>query len=256
MRSFLAFLKKELLESLRSGKLLILAILFFALGVMNPAIAKLTPWIMEMFADELAESGMIITEIKVDALTSWTQFFKNIPMGLIAFVFLYSGIFTKEYESETLVPILTKGLERHKVVIAKSLVMTLLWTVGYWLCFGVTYVYNDYFWDNGIALGLAPAVINWWIFGLFVIGLMILFSVVARSYSGVLLGTGGCVFASYLLGLLPKVAKYLPTSLMNSSALLVGAESADEYGKALAVTVVLLFICLVSSAPIFNKKRI
>ena len=51
MRSFIAFFKKELLESARSGKFMILGILFFAFGVMNPAVAKLTPWMLELMAE-------------------------------------------------------------------------------------------------------------------------------------------------------------------------------------------------------------
>ena len=135
MRSFVAFFKKELLESARSSKLLLLGILFIAFGIMNPAIAKLTPWMLEVMAEQLAESGMTVTAVTVDALTSWTQFFKNIPMALIVFVLVYSGIFTKEYESETLVLVFTKGLSRYKAVLAKTLLTVMLWSAGYWLCY-------------------------------------------------------------------------------------------------------------------------
>ena len=127
MRAFVAFFKKELFESIRNGKLLILFILFFAFGIMNPAIAKLTPWILDMLGEELAESGMTMTGVTVDAITSWVQFFKNIPMALIAFVLLYGGTFSKEYESGTLILVLTKGLARYKVVLAKALMMVALW---------------------------------------------------------------------------------------------------------------------------------
>ena len=50
MSGFTAFLKKEARESLRSGKLVILASLFLLFGIMNPAIAKLTPWMLEMMS--------------------------------------------------------------------------------------------------------------------------------------------------------------------------------------------------------------
>lgn len=123
MRSLIAFIKKEFTEQLRSGRLIILGLLFVLFGIMNPAIAKLTPWLLETMADSLAESGMIITDVKVSAMDSWMQFFKNMPMGLIAFVLLESSIFTKEYTSGTLVLSLTKGLERYKVVISKALVL-------------------------------------------------------------------------------------------------------------------------------------
>lgn len=256
MRAFAAFFKKEVLESIRSGKFMILGILFLIFGIMNPAIAKLTPWMLEMLSDSLAESGMTVTEVTVDAVTSWTQFFKNIPMALIAFVLLYSGIFTKEYESGTLVLVLTKGLARYKTVIAKALIMLTLWTLGYWFCFSVTYAYNAYFWNNSIAVGLMPATFNWWLFGIWVVCLTVLFSTVFKNYSGVLLGTLFCVAVAYLLSLFPDMSDYMPTSLMNSAALLVGAEKVDVYIKSIAVTVITSVIALGLSIPIFNKKQI
>lgn len=207
MRSLFAFIKKEFTEQFRSGRLMILGLLFVLFGIMNPAIAKLTPWLLETMADSLAESGMIVTDVKVSAMDSWVQFYKNIPMGLIAFVLLESSIFTKEYTSGTLVLSLTKGLERYKVVISKALVLTVLWSFGYWLCFGITYGYNAYFWDNSVAQNLIFSVVSWWLFSVMVVALMVLFSVVAKSNTGVLLGTGGVVLASYLVGLLPKCSE-------------------------------------------------
>ena len=256
MRSFLAFFKKELMESARSGKLMILGILFFAFGVMNPAIAKLTPWLMEMFAESLEESGMIITAVTVDALTSWTQFFKNIPMALIAFVLLYGGIFTKEYESGTLILVLSKGLDRYKVVLAKALVMLSVWTGGYWLCYCVTYAYNAYFWDNSIAVGLMPATLHWWLFGLFTVCLLVLFSVLSKNSAGVLLGTGGTVLISYISEFFPKISKAVPTALMQSAGLMIGAHEAGDYTKAVVLTSLLCIACLAVSIPIMNKKQL
>lgn len=88
MKSFIAFLKKEVFECIRSGELTFFCILFLIFGIMNPAIAKLTPWMLETLSDSLAEQGMMVTEVTVNALTSWTQFFKNIPitrMGCLLF---------------------------------------------------------------------------------------------------------------------------------------------------------------------------
>ena len=256
MRTFIAFFKKELLEGVRSSKFLILAILFCAFGIMNPAVAKLTPWLLEVMGEELAESGMTITAVTVDALTSWTQFYKNIPMALIAFILIYGGIFTKEYDSGTLILMLTKGVSRYKVVLAKTAIMTIVWSVGYWLCFGITYGYNAYYWDNGIAQGILPAALYWWLFGVFAVALTVFFSVLGRNYGIVLLGTGGCVFAIYLLSILPKVAKYMPTSLMNGMSLLMGVGKMEDYIPAAIITAVLSVALVAFSIPIFNKKQL
>lgn len=256
MKSLFAFIKKEFVEQLRSGRLMILGLLFVLFGIMNPAIAKLTPWILETMADSLAESGMIITDVKVSAMDSWVQFYKNIPMGLLAFVLLESSIFTKEYATGTLVLSLTKGLERYKVVISKTVVLTVLWSLGYWLCFGITYGYNTYFWDNSVAQNLVFSIVCWWLFGVMIVALMVLFSAVAKSNTGVLLGTGGVVLASYLIALLPKCSKYLPTVLADGNSLIYGIKEENAYTAAIIIAVVATVLCLIISIPLFNKKQL
>ena len=255
MRSLTAFFKKEITESIRNGKLLITILVFVAIGIMNPAIAKLTPWFMDMFSETLAESGMIVQKIEINALTSWTQFFKNIPIALITFVIIYSGIFTKEYESGTLILIITKGIERHKILVSKLLFLILSWTVGYWSCFSVTYAYNSYYWDNSIAKSLFTASLCWWVFGLFVICLMVLFSIISNSNSGVLLGVGGCVLTSYLLGIIPKAYEFVPTFLMDISASIASSVSADTFIKAIIISMSVSLVSIVLSVILFNKKQ-
>lgn len=256
MKSFLAFFKKEILDSIRNGKFTVLGILFLIFGIMNPAIAKLMPWMLDLLSDSLSESGMVVTEVTVDALTSWTQFFKNIPIALIVYVLIYGGTFTKEYESGTLILMLTKGLSRYKIVLAKFCVMFLTWTVGYFLCFAVTYGYNAYFWDNSIAAGLMPATGYWWLFGVWIICLMTFFSVLGRNYAGVLLGTGGSVLAVYLISFFPQIKEHTPTFLMNNTSLLIGAESADLFTKAVFTTIILCVVLVAASIPVMNKKRL
>lgn len=50
MRQYKAFVKKEFLELYRSGKGWIMLAVFFLFGIMAPAFAKLTPFIMEAFS--------------------------------------------------------------------------------------------------------------------------------------------------------------------------------------------------------------
>ena len=223
---------------------------------MNPAVAKITPLLFEMLSDVLEQSGMAVTEVTVSALDSWAQFFKNMPMGLIAFVLFESNIFTKEYRSGTLVLSLTKGLERYKVVIAKSAVLALLWTAAYWMSFVITYVGNTIFWDNSVAQHLGFSAICGWLFGIWIISLILLFSTIANSNTGVLLGTGGVVFASSLFSLLPKINKFFPTFLSDGTALVYGMSEVKPYIFAVIVTSFLTVIAFAVSIPVFNKKQL
>lgn len=252
----IAFFKKEILEQMRSGKLVFLSILFILFGIMNPAVAKMTPWLLEVMADSMAEGGMTITLGEVTAMDSWVQFFKNMPMALIAFVLMEGSIFTKEYQSGTLLLSLTKGLQRYKVVCAKTVVLTVFWTMGYWLCFGITYGYSTYFWDNTIVQNLTLSVLCWWVFGLWVIGLLVFFSALAKENAVVLVGTGCLVLLSSLLSFLPKLQKFLPTQLTDSNSLIYGMSEVNKYMPALAIAVAMMLVCFGISIPIFNKKQL
>jgi ABC-2 type transport system permease protein len=199
---------------------------------------------------------MTITIGEVTALDSWVQFFKNIPMALIAFVLMEGSIFTREYSSGTLLLSLTKGFARYKVVATKALVLTALWSLGYWLCFGITYGYNAYFWDNSVAQNLLFSVLCWWLFGLWVIALLVLFSSLAKENTGVLLGTGGVVLTCSLFSFIPKVQKFLPTQLTDGNSLIYGAIEMDKYVPALVIAGAMTLVCFVASIPIFNKKQL
>lgn len=256
MRTLLAFMKKEWIEQLRSGKLAIISILFICLGIMNPTIAKLTPWLLETMAGSLAQSGMTVTSVSVSAMDSWIQFFKNAPMGLIAFILLESSIFTKEYETGTLLQPLTKGIARYKVVLSKTTVLIGIWTLDYWLSFGITYVYNAYFWHNSVAKNLFFAIICWWLVGLWATMLAVLFSSFAKSNTAVLAGTAAGFLIFYLLSLFAKVKKYSPAVLTEGAKLIYGTENPQGYITAIVVTLVICLLSFAAAVVMFNKRQL
>ena len=128
--------------------------------------------------------------------------------------------------------------------------------MGYWLCFGITYGYNAYFWDNSVAKNLMPSALLWWLFGLLTVSLTVLFSVLTASNTGVLMGTGGVILSLYLIGMIPKVGKYLPTALSEGTAMIYGYSAPREYTVAALITAILCVVFWVVSIPIFNKKQL
>ncbi|MCI8637655.1 MAG: ABC transporter permease [Coprococcus sp.] len=251
-----AFLKKEWMELCRTGRLLILTLIFILLGIMNPAIAKLTPWLMETMSESFAGTGLVITDITVDAMTSWTQFYKNIPIGIVIVILINGGIFTAEYQKGTLIPVVTKGLSRRKIVFAKALMAFGIWTFLYWLCFGITYGYNAFFWDNGIAGHLFLAAALTWLFGVWVIALLVLFSTIAQSVTQALLGTGGIVVGVYILSMFPKLGKFLPMKLMEGMALMQGIHDPGNYYACMTAAGAMVFLCMGLAVLFFDRKRL
>lgn len=256
MKQLTAFIKKEFLEQLRSSRLMILGILFCLFGIMNPATAKMLPWFLDIMSEQLAENGMFITGIEVDALTSWTQFFKNMPVLLIVFLVMFSGILTAEYQKGTLINVITKGLKRWKILISKLLMMFMMWTAGYLITFGITYGYNAYFWDNHIVENLFFASFGYYLIGLWLISILLLASSILKSASVVLLSMGVAYILSYLLSFLPAFREYVPTFLLNSNDLMMGALDSSQCIAAVGVTVFLSALNVILSILFFNKKML
>ena len=251
-----AFLKKEWMEFCRTGRLLVLILIFALFGIMNPAFAKLMPWLLETFSESFADTGIVTTAVTVDAMTSWAQFYKNIPIGIIIFILINSGSFTAEYQKGTLVLVVTKGLSRRKIVFAKALMIFVVWTALYWFCFGITYGYNAFFWDNGIAEHLFLAAALTWLYGVWAAALLVFFSAAAMSGTQVLLGTGGAALGAYVLSMFPKLGKFLPAQLMDGMALLQGVNNPGDYYAGITAAGIMIFLCMVLAVTFFDRKQL
>ncbi|MEE1305606.1 MAG: ABC transporter permease subunit [Agathobacter sp.] len=255
MKQLVAFIQKEFMEIVRNSKLLICGIIFALLGIMNPAIAKMTPWIMEMYS-ETSSSGIVFQKVEVTALTSWEQFYKNMPIGIIVFVLMFSGIVAAELQKGTLINIVTKGMSRWKIMISKFIMMLVLWTGVYFLSYVITYFYNAFYWDNSIAKNIFFSVFCLYLFGVWLISLIMLASAFADNSATVSLGVCGGFIVSYVLGIIPTIQDYMPTKLMDSLTLMVGEVKLDEFIPAIIIVLCLSFANVVLGIIFFNKKNL
>jgi len=254
MSHYLAILKKEILENLRTHKVLILLLVFFIFGVMNPLTAVFTPEILKTFMPE----GMSITIPDPVALDSWAQFFSNVTqLGLIIVVILFSGILGNEFSKGTLINLITKGLSRTAVILAKFSSMVLLWTVSIALCFLVTWGYTIYLFPGDTVTNLFPAVLLLWLFGVFLLALLLFTATLVKANYGCLLITGAVVVVGMLLGILPDAYKYNPMSLASRNmGLLSGETTLASLAPAIWITAGLILVWLVSSVLVFRKKEL
>lgn len=256
MKTGIAFWKKEWMDLVRSGKAFLLLLISAVFGVMNPAIAKLTPWLMEIMSESLQETGLRVTEVEVDALTSWAQFYKNMPMELLVVVLLLCGIFVQEYQRGTLVLALTKGLSRRSVYLAKMLTCVLTWSMCFWMSFFITWMYNSYYWDDGIISNLWTAAVLFWLFGIWIFLAAVFFSAVAKEIFGVLAGTGMVLLISYVAGMFPKIQNYLPTKLLEAQTLLTESAVPEDFYPAVITAVLLAAAAGLTGMIVFERKRI
>ncbi len=256
MKHFITCLRREIMASFRGVQGFGLAGMFLVFGISNPLLAQLTPLVMEALSDAYAQMGMEVPRITANALTSWGQFFNNISLILIIFHIVLARIFTREYGSGTLIIPITKGLSRRALLLSKSAWLLILWTVGYALSVGITYLITGILWNNGTVLNLWRILPAWYLFGVWTISLLVLFSTVFRNSAMVMLGTGGVVFAFYLLGLLPVAGRYMPTALMDVSALASNDGAALVPFQTYLITLGLTALPVAVSVPLFDRKTI
>ena len=254
MRHYMAFLKKEILESIRTYKLFIMLIVFILFGVMNPLVAKLTPHIIKT----LIPDGNSISIAQATALDSWAQFFKNITqMGLILTLLVLSGILVTELSKGTLINILTKGLSRQAVILSKFTSMILMWTLSVAVSFIITWIYTVYLFTDGGTNNLLFAVFCLWLFGSFLLSLLIFSSTITNTNYGSLTIIGLTVVIGMLLNIIPSFQNYNPISLSTRNMELLTSTISPTYlYKAIMVTFIMAIVLIILSILSFRKKQI
>jgi ABC-2 type transport system permease protein len=255
MKAFAAFTKKEFIENIRTCRLAVLTAVLFVLGLMSPLAAKIMP---EMLSGVDLGGGLTITAPEPSAADSWAQFFGNVgQMGMLALIITFCGITANELSRGTLINMLTKGMKRSAVVLSKFLSASVIWAGGYMLCLAVCYVYTEYFWPSGILRGAFLAFLSPWLFGEFLIALLIFGGVLFGNIYGSLLGGFGVIVALTLLNLAPRAQKYNPVTLAGGTADLLNAQKeAADFIPAAFVCFILTVLILTFSVIAFNKKRV
>lgn len=249
MRGFGVFCRKEITELYRTYRLLLLGAVALAFGILSPLIAKLTPWLMEQYADSFREQGIIVGEVTVTAKDSWAQFDKNFMILLIVGMAIFCGSYVNEYTKGTLIPLVTKGLTRTSVVLSKLMIQLLAWTAYFGVCFGITWGYTAYFWENSVVQNYLWMALFFWLTGVFFIAVLAFFSAFMNSSIQVLLGAAGVYVLFTVLGMIRSLEQLLPSYLLSSGSLLSGetapADFAATAGIAGGASVALVILAVV-----------
>lgn len=254
MRIFFSLIKKESIENIRTKKILGLLLLFIFIGFISPLTAKLTPKILQAIATD-------VIDIKVNTPTeidSWVQFFKNVnQIGMFGLVILFSTQVTDEIQKRTLINLLSKGLPRYQVIISKCFFNTIMWIFSYCICFLVSFGYTKYFFGNTFPIkNILMAVFLPLIFGIFLISLEILGSVITENVIGTLLFVIGGVVIQFILSLKEEIVKYMPIDLIGKNINIIKGIGFNDYFIPIFTTCGLIIICIISSIIILNKKEI
>ncbi|WP_031545570.1 ABC transporter permease [Salinicoccus luteus] len=252
MNQMLPLFKKEFIESWRNFKFAAILIVFAIIGILSPFTALILPDILGMVMDD---SGITVEIPESTTLDSYMQFFSNMnQMGLVIFVIVFGSILTHEFSRNTLVNLVTKGLKRTNVIVVKALFLMLVWTIGYALSALVAYMYTIYYWDEPVD-HLVLAFAMTWVYGLFIISLILLASTLfTNSFIAVLFSVVAAVIVMLMAGIHPDAAAYLPQYLIgNNVGLLAGEIDPEDVLGSMAITAVLSLVFILLAIIRFKK---
>lgn len=252
MNAYLAFTKKEALECIRTYKFMILLIVFFVLGFMNPITAKYTPVLIKSMMPEI---DMNLSEPTV--LDSWMQFFKNVSqMGIVIFLLMFSGILSHEFTKGTLINMVSKGLKRRTILLSKTSFLIIMWTLCYGSAAMITLCYGLLFWSQWNLPNLFFSVFCVWLFGVLLCTLLLLGSVITRSSAGGLLMAGGVFLVLMLISMIPDFTWNPILLTTNNMALIQESVSVGSMIPSILVCISLITVSIAFSIQLIKKKQL
>ena len=235
-------------------KPIFLLAVFFLFGMTSPLLAKLLPDILS----GMSLQGMTINIPTPTALDAYAQFFKNIgQMGLLVALLLFFGMLSQEVSKGTLVILLAKGLSRHAVILSKYVAALVLWTVSYVLAAAVDYGYTVFLFGAVTLPNVFFSLFCLWLFGAFLLALILLASALTSGNYGGLLLTAGVLAVLLFLSSFEKLQKWNPVTLPSAnSALLAGLQQPGDLTLPVLLTAALTLVCLFLTLLLFRKKRL
>ncbi len=254
MKGFAAFAEKELLEQLRTWRILILGAVLLLFGMTSPLLAKMTPDLMK----NLSVPGIVITLPKPAAADAWAQFFKNMgQMGLVVLLLVFGTSLPQEISRGTVLIPLSKGLSRVSVILAKYLTQLFVWTAGYALAAAVCCGYTQYLFGRFGIPNLFFALFCFWLFGAFVLALLLCAgAAVPGNYGGLLLAAAVlCILLA--LGAFPGLQKWNPVSLASQNAAMTAKSTlSPDFAVSVRVTIFAAAVCLLLGGLLFRRKNL
>lgn len=252
MSGYLAFLKKEFTENRKNYRFFILFAVFLIFGSMSAFLAKMTPEILSVFAADMEMTS------KPVALDAWKQFYKNISgVGFSALIILFGSCLSNEYSKGTLVLMVTKGLSRNAVILAKYTAAAALMTISYWTGYAAAYGCTAVLWNDTNLSYVALAAFSLWLIGFLYLSILMIGCVLFQQTFTSILFTGGIVALISLLGMVEPIAKFNPFILTTKNVDLISGEAVPaEFVIPAVISVALSIFGLLTALWIFDKKQL
>ncbi|GAB4506321.1 MAG: hypothetical protein Kow00123_04590 [Anaerolineales bacterium] len=117
-------LKKELVESWRTYRAVVLGVVFVVFGILSPAAARYMP---DIFAAMDMQQGVVIQLPPPTVADANVQFVKNMSqIGAIVVILIAMGVVSRERDKGTVAFTLSKPVPRGAFLLAKALALVIV----------------------------------------------------------------------------------------------------------------------------------
>jgi ABC-2 type transport system permease protein len=251
--NFVAALRKEILESWRTHRFLVVVSVLVIFGILSPLTAKFMPEIFKMVSGAEQFAALIPEPSVKDAVD---QYIKNISQfALIMGILISMGSVVQEKERGTAAMILVKPLPRGAFLLAKLTVLLVIFTASLVLAGSCAYYYTLYLFEplpvlpwlamNGLLL----------IYTMVYVALTIFFSTVGRSQAL----AGGLSLATMavlgIIGSIPSLRKFVPANLIDWAASLI-QQTGNSAWLALWVSLGIILLAVLGSWLVLRRQEL
>jgi len=247
--SIAVLLKKELLEYLRSKKLISILLIFAFFGIVSPLTAYYIPEIMAYVAKNQNIKIELPPPAYQDAIA---QYIKNVSqMCVFILILMTMGIVSNEKEKGTAIFVLVKPVKRYNFVLSKLTALIIILAISFLTSALCCSLYTYLFFEE-VHLGIFFVQnILLMLYVLVILSATLMFSSIAKS--SVVAGVLSFIFwmSLPLISLIGKAGRYSPDNLLAQAGSLVSVSSL-QFGS---IILSVFIIIILTSIALFYFER-
>jgi ABC-2 type transport system permease protein len=254
MALFALAVRKELRQQWQTRRLIVILAVFLLFGLASPLVAYFTPQIIGSLEEAAAFAHLIPEPTNQDAIA---QYIGNITQfGFILAVVLGMGAVAGEKERGLAPMILSKPLPRWAFVLSKFTAQTLVYLLAFTLSGLALYYYTGLLFDP---LEFGPFMVGNFLLCVWLLvfaAVTLLGSTIARS-AGVAAGIAlaGSVLV-WLGGSWPRYGALFPSGMVSWAGQLGVGTAVPPNAGALALSFVLIVLCLIGAVAYFEVEEL
>jgi len=255
MSNYFTFMRKELIENLRTKRLLVLGCVFLFFAITSPLLTRYMGEFLAFVMPAGDEMGQALIEVMQDPQWQGPQWFESYAqlysslgqIGIWAVLFMYMGTVQREVSTGTASLMFSKGLGFGSFIFAKFTMAVMLTTVITVVSTFVTYGYTFLLFDEAGQIGnILVGSLVFSLGTLMLLSIIILCSSLTKS-SAVSGGLSlGAYFVLIISAAIPRIGRFSPQNLFSYPVVISTGHFADEFMVstllAAAVAVIALFV--------------